>query len=97
MRILIYEKGWGPNNNVFLYNAKLHHFDFDFGNDTLDTSLYVYSNKIFFNLILTFLLSSTYVHVLVKFPELVHVQYKGILVIYIFLILFIHVYIHVLM
>lgn len=44
----------------------------------------MYSNKIFFNLIPTFLLSSTYVHVLVKFPELVHVQYKGILVIYIY-------------
>lgn len=42
----------------------------------------MYSNKIFLNLILIFLLSSTYVHVLVKFPELVHVQYKGILVIY---------------
>lgn len=70
----------------FLYNAKLHHFDFDFGNDTLD----VYSNKIFFNLILTFLLSSTYVHVLVKFPELVHVQYKGILVIYIYIFNFIY-------
>lgn len=25
-----------------------------------------------------------YIHVLVKFPELVHVQYKGILVIYIY-------------
>lgn len=49
----------------------------------------MYSNKIFFNLIPTFLLSSTYVHVLVKFPELVHVQYKGILVV---VILLIHVY-----
>lgn len=53
----------------------------------------MYSNKIFFNLIPTFLLSSTYVHVLVKFPELVHVQYKGILVVVFFLkILLIHVY-----
>lgn len=52
----------------------------------------MYSNKIFFNLILTFLLSSTYVHVLVKFPELVHVQYKGILVVVFFKILLIHVY-----
>lgn len=48
MRILIYEKGWGPNNNVFLYNAKLHHFDFDFGNDTLDTSLYMCTQTKYF-------------------------------------------------
>lgn len=48
MRILIYEKGWGPNNNVFLYNAKLHHLDLDFGNDTLDTSLYMCTQTKYF-------------------------------------------------
>lgn len=41
MCILIYEKGWGLNNNVFLYNVKLYYFDFDFGNDNLDILLYM--------------------------------------------------------
>lgn len=93
MRILIYEKGWGPNNNVFFIQCKIASFWFWFRKrHSRYITVYVYSNKIFFNLIPTFLLSSTYVHVLVKFPELVHVQYKGILVVVFFKILLIHVY-----
>lgn len=32
----------------FLYNAKLHHLDLDFGNDTLDTSLYMCTQTKYF-------------------------------------------------